>query len=285
MLLRIKIDQDRLSPNIFQAERNAAYNDVDNIYEQTADPGTGGKHPIVAALPEGCLKDNKLPEGIIDDSKPKVHMPPINNFKPKQPTEAQVTPTPAAPTPPPIETIPGSEATKKQTLWTPPKPVVKEEPPVEENLTPLEKLHKEAIERAKASGQATDPKSILSIKSSSLQPQIVSPPESHTFAGKMTRQYANIDLAPRFPTEEVTPPPRNNKKPGSPPEIAIERQWRSPDYQNQVRQEILDKRKAEEEFRRHQEEARYDTHTYVNLNPISRRPELPSNPPSLSGSS
>ena len=216
-------------------------------------------------------------------------MPPINNFKPKQASEKQATQAAAAPTPPPIETIPAaSEAQKKETLWTPPKPVVKEEPPVEDNLTPLEKLHKEAIERAKERGQATDPKSILSIKSSSLQPQLVSPPESHTFAGKMTRQYANIDLAPRFPTgEEVTPPPRNNKKPVSPPQIDIERQWRSPDYQNQVRREILDKRAAEEEFRRHQEEARgYDTHTYVNLNPISRRPEIPqTQPPSLSGSS
>ena len=208
-------------------------------------------------------------------------MPPINNFKPK-------TTSPDAPAPPPINTIPSSEAkvqpseSKNEKIWTPPKPVVKDDPEPEENLTPLEKLHKEAIERAKASGNATDPKSILSIKSNPLQPQLVSPPESHTFAGQMTRQYANIELEPRFPNE-VTAPPRKQRNQANPPSIGIDRQWRPPEYQNQVQQEILDNRRKEEEFRKHQEEARYDTHTYVNLNPATRRPELPQNPPSLSG--
>ena len=61
----------------------------------------------MAALPEGCLKDNKLPDGIIEEATPKVHMPPINNFKPKT-TSAD------APAPPPINTIPSSEAKKKR---------------------------------------------------------------------------------------------------------------------------------------------------------------------------
>ena len=250
---------------------------MDNIYQQTADPGTGGKHPIVAALPEGCLKDNKLPEGIQIEQKPKVNMPPINNFKPPS----------NKPEPPPVNTIPKSEAkteTKPQNekIWTPPKPVVKEEPAIEENLTPLEKLHKEAIERAKASGQESDPKSVLSIQQSSLQPQIVSPPESHTFAGQVTRQYANIDLPPRFPTE-VTPPPRKQRNSTEGPLVGVERQWQPPEYQSQVREEILAKRQQEAEERQRQEAARYDTHTYVNLNPRTRRPELPKSPPSLSG--
>ena len=232
-----------------------AYKDVDDIYGQTADPGTGGKHPIVAALPEGCLKDNIIPPGATlpgktggppsqkaevkpaevkpaekwapPGSKPDEKAPepakdpnekpkgnflaPINNFIPggqgiaglkkmipsnvkdtlkvfapaknNKETPAQETPVVASssspPEPPPLEDIPkpAGNANGNSTMWTPPKPVVEplkapSEKPEEPKLTPLELLHKEAMERAKKNGETVDIKDILSIKDNKLDPSV-----------------------------------------------------------------------------------------------------------------
>ena len=222
-----------------------AYKDVDDIYGQTADPGTGGKHPIVAALPEGCLKDNIIPPGATipgktapsqkpevkpaevkpaekpapepekkdPNEKPKGNfLAPINNFIPGQgiaglkkmiPSNVKDTlkvfapaknnkDTPFAqetapsttgnpPEPPPITDIPKpagtGTGTGNSTMWTPPKPVVEplkapSEKPEEPKLTPLELLHKEAMERAKQNGETVDIKDILSIKDNKLDPSV-----------------------------------------------------------------------------------------------------------------
>ena len=220
-----------------------AYKDVDDIYGQTADPGTGGKHPIVAALPEGCLKDNIIPPGATlpgksgpapsqksegkpaevkpaekspepakdPNEKPKGNfLAPINNFIPggqgiaglkkmipsnvkdtlkvfapaknkETPSGQETAPSASAspPAPPPLEDIPktAGNATGNSTMWTPPKPVVEplkapSEKPEEPKLTPLELLHKEAMERAKKNGETVDIKDILSIKDNKLDPSV-----------------------------------------------------------------------------------------------------------------
>jgi len=231
-----------------------AYKDVDDIYGQTADPGTGGKHPIVAALPEGCLKDNIIPPGATipgkngtapsqkaevktaevkpaekwappgqkpaekapepakdPNEKPKGNfLAPINNFIPggqgiaglkkmipsnvkdtlkvfapaknnkeTPPGQETVASASSPPEPPPLEEIPktAGNATDNSTMWTPPKPVVEpvkapSEKPEEPKLTPLELLHKEAMERAKKNGETVDIKDILSIKDNKLDPSV-----------------------------------------------------------------------------------------------------------------
>ena len=243
-----------------------AYKDVDDIYGQTADPGTGGKHPIVAALPEGCLKDNIIPPGATipgktattapsqkpevktTETKPAEKAPepakdpnekpkgnflaPINNFIPgqgiaglkkmipsnvkdtlkvfapaKNNKETPSVQEPAAstsspPAPPPIADIPKAAGNENDNskLWTPPKPVVDpseapSEKPEEPKLTPLELLHKEAMDRAKKNGETVDIKDILSIKDNKLDPSV----------GKFTNSQLVRHLRYRVCTKKTLP--------------------------------------------------------------------------------
>ena len=213
-VLRYKLDKERIDREAAVEEAKSSfineqkeYNDVDQIYEKTADPGTGGKHPIVAALPEGCLKDNQLP-------------PSGFALEPKIASEK-----------------------KEEGIWDPPKPVVTFEEP-EKPLNVLEQLHKEAIERAKQNGEISDPKEILHVNQTKLDPSVISPPGSHTFHGQVTREYANISI----PSPQRGPEPIK-KSPRTPPEpLVVNRSWNPPQQST--------------------------THDYVNLNPSTRRPEI-----------
>ena len=111
----------------------------------------------------------------------KVFAPAKNNKDTPSAQETALNTTGNPPEPPPITDIPKpagtGTGTGNSTMWTPPKPVVEplkapSEKTEEPKLTPLELLHKEAMERAKQNGETVDIKDILSIKDNKLDPSV-----------------------------------------------------------------------------------------------------------------
>jgi len=194
------------------------YNETDEIYQQTADPGTstniGNGALNDAPLPDSTSELMKLAAANMMKSTGKSGMAPLNiNFRPGATpapnpniTRGQTFPTTASIQSMPLPPLPTSPPVAQQRNMRPisKKPVAPNAP----SMTSLERMHLEIQLRAKSNGEpdyvnVTSPLDINRPVGGGMETP--SPIPSDSFIGQMTYQYKK--KLPVIPVPNMPPPP------------------------------------------------------------------------------